>query len=79
MNYKNFVIGKLYKIKFYDHSIGSKELMECETVGWLQENDQKSILLTYWVCLSEDEDTRKENIEPVRIIKSTIISVRKLL
>jgi len=74
-NYK-FKKGKLYKIKFYDHCIGQDKKMICEVIGWLLQNDKKHIVITYWRVNSNDKDIKKDNVEPVSIIKSCIIKIR---
>lgn len=73
----NYEIGKLYKVRFYDHCIGKSGKMTCEVVGWVTINDDDHIVLTYWKVDTEDVDIKKDNIEPVTIIKSTIIRARK--
>ena len=73
-----FEIGQNYKVRFYDHSTGGKEKMVCETQGWVLEEDADHVLLTYWRVLTGDEETKRDNIEPISIIKSCIIRVRKL-
>lgn len=77
MKRKNFEIGKLYKIRFYDHSIGSKEKMICEAVGWVIEDDSSHVLLSHWVVDTKDEQVKKDNVEPVNIVKACIIRSRK--
>lgn len=74
---KKFLVGTLYKIKFYDHSIGIAEKMICETVGWVISTDSIQLVLTNWRVLNSDKEIREYNIEPVSIIKSCIISSRK--
>jgi len=75
---KRFEVGKNYKVRFYDHSIGSKEKIICETEGWVVEQDTEHLLLTYWRVVTGCEDVKRDNIEPVSIIKACIISARKL-
>lgn len=74
---KKFIKGKLYKIRFYDHCIGSHDKMICEVVGWLLKDDKEHLVLTNWVVDTKDHQVKKDNVEPVSIIKSTIISSRK--
>jgi len=70
--------GDLYRIKFFDHSIGSKEPIECEVVGWIIKEDKIQVLITFWRLNNGCDDLKKDNIEPVSIIKSTIIKSRRL-
>lgn len=75
---RNFKEGELYWIRFYDHSIGSKDEMICEIVGWCIENRKNSAVFTHWVVDTKDDQVRKDNIEPTSIIKSTVLKHRKL-
>jgi hypothetical protein len=75
MKYK---VGDLIKIRFYDHAIGTKEVLICETVGWLLEDNKLNVLLTNWIVDTKDEEFRDHNVEHVNILKSCIISTRKL-
>lgn len=77
MKRKTFEKGKLYKIRFYDHSIGSKEKMICEAVGWVEEDDKDHVVLTHWRVDTKDLQVARDNIEPTSIIKSAILSSRK--
>ena len=76
---KKFEKYKLYKIRFYDHCIGqAKEPIICEVCGWVISESNVELKLTYWLVDSEDEQIKKDNIEPISIIKSCIIRSRKL-
>lgn len=75
---KKFVKNKLYKIRFYDHSIGTSEKIVCEVVGWVIDDDKDRVLLSYWIVDSKCEETKKGNMEPVSIIKSCILKAKKL-
>ena len=74
---KKFAVGQLYKIRFYDHSIGTSEKIVCEAIGWAVKDDSHHVVLSHWIVDSKDEQIRKDNIEPVSIIKSCIIRSRK--
>lgn len=78
MSRKKFKVGELYWIKFYDHSIGFEEEATCEIVGWIIEDTQRSVLVTWWKCNVEDEETARHNIEPCRIHKGIMIKSKKL-
>ena len=73
-----FEVGKLYKVRFYDHCIGSKSEMECEVCGWIIKQDDVKVVLTYWHVDTEDTQVKRDNIEPITLIKSCIIRKRKL-
>jgi len=70
-----FKKGELYLIRFYDHCIGDT-LLECEVVGWVFYDDEKTVRVTFWHI--DDEEWKGENKEPVTILKSTIIRKKKL-
>lgn len=72
-----YTLNKLYKVTFYDHCLGQKELAKCKLVGWLIKEDKLSITLTFWLVDSKDKTVVAENLEPVTIAKSTILSTRK--
>lgn len=73
-----FEIGKLYKIKFDDHSVGHEEHIECEAVGWVLDDNKHRVTLTSWrVTNSKDEQMARDNVEPFVIVKSCIIKTRK--
>ena len=76
---KKFRLGALYKIRFYDHSVGSTDKMLCEAVGWAIKDDSHHIALTSWMTITTDEDIKNNNFEPISIIKACILSSRKLL
>ena len=74
---KRFVEGKLYKIRFYDHCVGSTDKMTCEVAGWVIKDDSHHVVLSHWIVDTKDAQVKKDNIEPVSIIKSCIIRARK--
>lgn len=78
MSIKKFEVGKLYRITFLDHCVGEHNLITCEVAGWLVSQTSEHITVTYWQVITEDEEVRRDNIEPVNIIKSTIKKTRKL-
>lgn len=79
MKPKKFEIGKLYKVTFLDHCIGEDHnVITCEVAGWIIKDNDEHITLTYWQVVTEDEEVKRDNIEPVNIIKSTIKKARKL-
>ena len=73
-----FLEGCLYKIRFLDHCIGKHSSMTCEVVGWVLKQDDTEVVLTYWRVDTEDADIKRDNVEPVVILKSTIIRKRKI-
>ena len=70
-----FQVGKCYHIKFYDHCVGYDDVVLVEVVGFVYEQDDKQVKLTHW---KEFHPEWKTNVEKTLIVKSTIISKRKL-
>ena len=77
MKRKKYNVGSLYKVRFYDHSVGLEDKMICEAVGFLLKDMDEHIVLTSWRVDTEDAQIKKDNVEPCSIIKSCIISSRK--
>jgi hypothetical protein len=78
MKPKKFELGKLYKVTFLDHCAGGQEVITCEVAGWIIKETPEQITLTYWLVITDDEEVRRDNFEPVNIIKSAIKRARKL-
>jgi len=68
----------LYKITFLDHAIGDKGVVTCIVVGWVIEQDKEQVTLSYWIVETDDKELRDNNLEPVSIIKSTILKIRQI-
>ena len=75
--HKKFEENKLYKIRFYDHSVGSHDKMICEVVGWVVKDDDEHVVLTSWVVDTDDKQIKRDNVEPVSILKAVMIRSRK--
>lgn len=73
-----FQVGKLYKVRFYDHCIGASDKMTCEVAGWVIKDESDHVVLSSWVVDTKDTQIKKDNVEPVTIIKSCIIRKRKI-
>lgn len=73
-----FKEGQLYYIKFYDHSVGLKDAMTIEAVGWAIKDESKYVVFTSWKVLSDDTDITDNNHEPFSIIKSCIRKKRMI-
>lgn len=73
----NFKEGALYKLRFNDHAVGIKHKMICECVGWVVKDESDYVILTHWQVVTNDKEVRSENIEPVSILKSCILKVRR--
>ena len=74
-----FVQGKLYKIRFLDHSVGSIDKMTIEAVGWCISDNPEHVVISHWLVDTKDKQVKRDNIEPCSIIKSCIIRSRKLM
>ena len=70
--------GELYKIEFWDHSIGDCGIMKCEVVGWITAIDELSVTLTTWQCKTDCQRTWMDNLEPVSLVKTAIINKIKI-
>jgi len=68
---------KMYKIRFYDHCIGQSDKMICEVVGWVLKDEPEHVVLSSWMVDTKDAQIKKDNVEPISIIKSCIIRKRK--
>lgn len=77
MKIKKFDLGKIYKVRFYDHSVGIDTKMICEVVGWCIKDKSDYAVFTSWQVLTKDEEVKKQNVEPISILKAVIISTRK--
>ena len=75
---KTFLEGKLYKIRFLDHSVGSTDKMTIDAVGLCISDYEEHLVLSIWVVHTEDLDIKRDNLEPFSIIKSCITRTRKL-
>ena len=75
---KKWEEGKLYKIRFRDHVIGKEGSVICEVCGWVLRETKEDLILTYWLVDSTDKKLQRDNIEPVTVVKSTIIRSRKI-
>ena len=73
-----FKSGDFYIIKFLDHAIGIEHPIVCEAAGWLIDAPKTYLHLTMWNVLDDDKDVVKENREDLIIIRSTIISSRRI-
>jgi len=73
-----FKLNSAYYIQAYDHAVGTKELLTVEVLGWVIDQDDISVTLTYWLSNSNDAEVRKENMEPFVILKSAIRKKRAL-
>ena len=72
-----FEQDQLYYVKFLDHCLSDEHiLIKCEVCGWVISQDDTRLTITYWNV--EGDDYKAGNQEPVNIIKSTILSKRKI-
>lgn len=73
-----FKVGSLYYIKFLDHSVGIKDKMTIEVVGWCIEDDKEHAVFTAWQVLHDDKKIVDDNHEPFSLIKACIKKKRVL-
>jgi len=62
------------RIKFWDHTILSKDLAECAVFGEIISADKKKLLVRVWQCLEEDLSS---NDEFISILISSVIKIDK--
>ena len=72
---KRLKIGAFYSVKFYDHCIRSKEIVEASIIGKLSMDGGLFYVFTFWKTLNCDNDYNQEYMS---IIKSTIINIKEL-
>lgn len=78
MKAKKLAIGELYRVRFKDHVVDSSGLIVCSAVGWVIEIGEDFVVLSYWTVHDDNPETVKNNLETFTIIKSTIISMKRL-
>jgi len=68
-----------YEIKFYDHLISNddKEIV-CTVLGYYLESDKNYHHFTWWIIDTKDQELFDNNIERYSILKTAIISTKKL-
>ena len=73
-----FKDGHPYFIEFLDHGVGLKKLMTCRVMGWVLDQDDEQVTLSYWLVVTEDDEIYTENQEPYVLAKGTIKKKRLL-
>lgn len=72
-----FQKNKLYKIRFFDHAISLDSPMVCECVGFCVEDEKDYVVLSSWICITDDVEVFENNLEKTVLLKSCIIKSRK--
>ena len=75
---KKYKEGSLYKITFWDHSIGEIDVLKCTVVGFCFSDNDLRVRLSHWIVHHMDKDVVKDNREPTNILKSCIVKSEKL-
>lgn len=70
--------GAVYYVKFLDHIKGHDKPLMCQVVGWVIEDNNDSVVLSWWEPEDMDIEMVKVNRELITIVKSTIKKKRKL-
>lgn len=73
--------GDIVEIKFWDHSIGAKghTLPKCTIWGRVGRINKRDIVLHVWELSNPESKWDAEaNKETIRVIRSTITSIRRL-
>jgi len=65
--------GKWYSIIFWDHSSGHSEPLKIRVDGWVVKDEPHFIQVSSWEVLTDCEKTKRDNLEPICIMKSCII------
>jgi hypothetical protein len=71
------LIGKLVKVAFMDHAIGTKSSILCTAIGQVVKVDKRDIVLRYWHCTDDSMDNDHNN-EHIVIVKSTVLEIKVL-
>lgn len=64
---------KLELIIFWDHCTGQTTPMLCSVVGYLINETDKNVVMTWWFTHGLEEEDEEFNQEPFVILKSAII------
>ena len=76
---RKFILGSLYYISFLDHCLhGDINGMPTEVAGFVVEESDDNIVVSFWEPITKDMEILKENRELMTIIKSTIKRKRKV-
>lgn len=71
--------GKTVKVTFFDHSIENPidhEPMLCEAFGIVHSQSKLLLLLQTWRLVNADSETKEQNKEVFKILKSCIQDVK---
>jgi len=71
--------GARYEVYFYDHSKGDCEVDEtlCRIMGYLVRETKRYLVFTSWEIIN-DEVSKSDNYEIIRILKKGIINVYRI-
>lgn len=73
-------VDDIVQILFYDHMLGSDNLIHCVVYGRVYTYTPSSITIDQWHPVGNDYDRElKDNTECVTIIRSSIFQYRKLV
>lgn len=70
--------NKAVYIKFWDHCTGALSPQICEILGFVIEETDEHIGLSYWIPQTKCNDEFNGNLEKFCILKSCIIKKRNL-
>ncbi len=72
----SFKLGKLYKIRFYDHSQSDEveDVLICEVCGWVRRSTKTTVSISTWDVKNVDLETKTSNDSIYNIARRLIIS-----
>jgi hypothetical protein len=73
-----FEVGIAYRVTFWDHSCGIDGPIKCEVYGKCIYQTDHYIVLSHWVCLSDDRQVVEDNYEYTTLVKACMISRKAL-
>lgn len=73
-----FIEGKLYMVRFLDHTCGVDHLVEIDVVGWVIKQDEDCLVLSHWKIDSDDKEIVRNNYEYTSLAKKIILSKRAI-
>ena len=70
--------NKCIYLKFWDHCTGSLRPQLCEIVGFVIEETDNHIGLSFWIPQTKDDEEFNHNLEKFCILKSCIVKKRNI-
>jgi hypothetical protein len=74
---KQFQIGHVYTIQFWDHCKGEEKIL-CEVTIEATKEDETFVYGTWWRIITKDKELASVNHEMISIVKSAIVKKNKV-